>query len=315
MILSLLFISSIPLINFEKAKEEIQRNAHLIYERFEFHNQFRYQFFLGASNLSKKTWDLMKYKFALKAIDAIRLQKNSTFIMIFGGSSVTAGHDNYFNQSYPNIVFKRFSSSLAALGIELVVNNIAQGANQCRPSNLCYESMGLENFDWVGWEQSYNCPKSNDIFEMVARLALMNSAIVYYSASGSFLPDDCNKSTDSILWTSEEWTPESVGIQREIQLNRQFINTTKHLLDTWYHHGNSAARFTNPLYDEYDGAGPHGFSIWSHTKDICVNEYFNTSFSCDTYNMRGPCYEQGGLHWMVYESSLYGQDSGNGAKW
>jgi hypothetical protein len=96
----------------------------------------------------------MKYKFATKALD-----KNQNFLMIFGGSSVTAGHDNYFHQSYPMIVQKRMAPILAAMGINMTVRNIAQGANNCNPYDMCYESMGGRDADWIGWEQvlKLNC--------------------------------------------------------------------------------------------------------------------------------------------------------------
>ena len=77
--------------------------------------------------------------------------------MLMIGSSVTAGHDSYFNQSFPMIVNKRMSSILSALGINLTVHNIAQSANNCYPYDMCYESMGGLDADFIGWEQSYNC--------------------------------------------------------------------------------------------------------------------------------------------------------------
>jgi hypothetical protein len=43
-------------------------------------------------------WDIIKYKIAKKVVD-----KDQDFLMVFGGSSVTAGHDNYFHQSYPMV--------------------------------------------------------------------------------------------------------------------------------------------------------------------------------------------------------------------
>ena len=49
---------------------------------------------------------------------------NQSFLMIFGGSSVTAGHDSYYNQSYPYIVKNRMEVMLGLLGIKLVVHNI-----------------------------------------------------------------------------------------------------------------------------------------------------------------------------------------------
>ena len=72
-------------------------------------NTIRYQFILASSAMPDYTWDILKYKFAYKIINTKISSTNdtaSTFFMIFGGSSVTAGHDNYFNQSYP-LVFER----------------------------------------------------------------------------------------------------------------------------------------------------------------------------------------------------------------
>lgn len=128
-----------------RAKLEADKLANLIYQRFEFHNKDWFQFFLGSSNMPDYAWDILKYKICKKAIDG-----NATFLLIFGGSSVTAGHDNYYNQSYPLVFERRMKPVFAALGIELVVHNIAQGANNCRPSNLCYEAMGGENADLIG---------------------------------------------------------------------------------------------------------------------------------------------------------------------
>ena len=89
----------------------------------------------------------MKYKFAYKMV-----KKNQKFLMIFGGSSVTAGHDNYFNQSYPMIVKKRMKPILEAVGVDMQVHNIAQGANNCIPYVMCYESMGGLDPDFVNFE-------------------------------------------------------------------------------------------------------------------------------------------------------------------
>lgn len=81
-----------------------------------------------------------------------------------------------------------------ALGINLIVHNIAQGSNDCFPYNFCYEAMGGENPDWIGWEQSYNCGRDNGVFEMIARVAAWNKAVMHYSASGGFIPETCKSS-------------------------------------------------------------------------------------------------------------------------
>ncbi len=60
-----------------------------------------------------------------------------------------------------------YFTACKALGIDLIVHNIAQGANNCIPYTMCYESMGGKDPDFVGWEQSYNCGHSDDVFEVL----------------------------------------------------------------------------------------------------------------------------------------------------
>jgi hypothetical protein len=78
------------------------------------------------------------------------------------------------------------------LEVDLVVENIAMGANNCRPYIFAYEAQGSSNPDWVSWEQSYNCGRDKSIFELVARYALRKKAVLYMSASGGFLPTECS---------------------------------------------------------------------------------------------------------------------------
>lgn len=71
---------------------------------------------------------------------------------MFGGSSVTAGHDNMFHDSYPQVLERELVPVLAAAGLQLSVRNIAQAANPCLPSDLCYPAMGgLEPADFYSW--------------------------------------------------------------------------------------------------------------------------------------------------------------------
>jgi len=133
-----------------------------------------------------------QYKLASKLV--AEDPKERQFLMIFGGSSVTAGHDNYFRESYPLVFERRMSPAFKALGINLIVHNIAQGSNDCFPYNFCYEAMGGSNFDWIGWEQSYNCGRDNGVFETIARVAAWGKAVMHYSASGGFIPENCKPS-------------------------------------------------------------------------------------------------------------------------
>jgi len=62
----------------------------------------------------------MKFKFALKILEG-----NQKFVAVFAGSSVTAGHDNFLNESYPEVYERRMREPLEALGIEFEMRNIA----------------------------------------------------------------------------------------------------------------------------------------------------------------------------------------------
>lgn len=89
---------------------------------------------------------MIKYQLAKKIVG-----ENSVYLATFGGSSVTAGHDNKFDQSYPIVFERRISAAMEAVGIQVSVHNIAQGANNCYPSNACYESMGGSDPDFINW--------------------------------------------------------------------------------------------------------------------------------------------------------------------
>lgn len=144
------------------------------------------------------------------------LQKGS-FVMVFGGSVVTAGYANYFNQSYPIVLQKRLEPIFQAIGVKLIVRNVAHKHMGCRVMNYCMEALGGTDYDLIGrepsifhavqlqfdsrimlptagWEHSFSCGSQRDVFEFFARLAGWNQAIAYYSASGSFSTSHCKRS-------------------------------------------------------------------------------------------------------------------------
>lgn len=131
-----------------KAKDKLKKLLNLIYNRYEFGGNHGNKFFMTSNNISPETWDILKMKLAVKM-----LTPGAKFVMVFSGSSVTAGHDNYYNQSYPMIVQKRLGDIFKSLGVELEVRDIALGANPCSPYVLCYESMGGADPDFLNWEQ------------------------------------------------------------------------------------------------------------------------------------------------------------------
>lgn len=123
----------------------------LIYNRYEIYDPYVSMFWHLASNMGGQTWDIFKYKWATKLMS----KEDTSYFMIFAGSSVTAGHDNKRNNSFPSIVEKRLNDVLAAGGIKLTMNNIAQGANPCIPYGYCYESMAGLDPDFIAWEQVF----------------------------------------------------------------------------------------------------------------------------------------------------------------
>jgi len=160
----------------KNAIPKLQDLLSLIYNRYEMFKPVGADFIHSVSHLPQLSWKIQKYLFAEKI-----LSNADSFLMIFGGSSVTAGHDNQYNQSYPEIIGKRMRPIFSALGIKLTVHNIAQGANNCFPSNLCYEPMGGYNPDIVGWEQSFNCGRSVEFVEMVGRFGAEKGADIHIS--------------------------------------------------------------------------------------------------------------------------------------
>ena len=124
----------------------INKSLNKIHYRYSLDDNFKVKFFYLLSNMNIHSWEVLKLKFAVK----ILAPTASNFTMIFGGSSVTAGHDNYYHEAYPFVFEREMSGALKAVNVDLVVRNIAMGSNQCIPSNLCYTSMGGDDFDFIG---------------------------------------------------------------------------------------------------------------------------------------------------------------------
>ena len=298
----------------DKAKEEAQQLLSLIRARYELDGPIGSNFLLTTSNMLGKTFDIMKFKFLKKMLEENKEDK--TFLMTFGGSSVTAGHDSKFEQSYPQIVQKRMGPILATLGVDLQVHNIALGANNCSPYQFCYEAQGGHDPDWVGWEQSYNCGHDEAIFELAARVGgfSKNKAVVYYSASGAWSPSGCPDSEDKPPFSAEEWKPSDAGIE-EWKPEQEDVQKWKDSLHAYASASQSARRFHT--YDDgshnYAATSPHGFNVWEPNA-LCKGR--NKEDTADVTNCNGIDSAQGcKLRFMSHEASIYGSDDGGGANW
>ena len=82
------------------------------------------------------------------------MQKDETnhFTISVSGTSVTAGHDNYFNQAYPAIWEQRMLKSFEASGLNLTIRNHAMGNNPANPAAICLDALLGYDTDVAVWE-------------------------------------------------------------------------------------------------------------------------------------------------------------------
>lgn len=176
--------------------KQANAGAHFIHQRYEMDFQPWQNFFMMIWNLPEHAWEIIRLKFAVKMIQGM-LSGNSPpkFTMIFTGSSVTAGHDSFYDKSYVGIIEERLAVTLASAGIQLDLRNVAQPGFGCMSNNYCFSEMAMtkdEVVDFISWENTFACGNSNAAaLEYFARLAAQHKAVAYYSASGGASMSHC----------------------------------------------------------------------------------------------------------------------------
>lgn len=73
------------------------------------------------------------------------------FIVSIGGMSVTAGHGNYFNQSYPRVLQSAVADVFLMAGVHFRGQNAGMGGTLPMPYMFCLENF-MGNPDVVSWE-------------------------------------------------------------------------------------------------------------------------------------------------------------------
>lgn len=106
-----------------------------------------------------------------------KAESEHDFIMSFAGTSVTAGHDNFFQQSYPIVLRKILRKSYAAAGLKLEVRNHAMGNNPSIPAAFCVKSQLGEDTDVAAWE-----------FGMMVEGHLQNAFVEEWMRNALYLP-------------------------------------------------------------------------------------------------------------------------------
>jgi hypothetical protein len=114
-----------------------------------------------------KAFLFIKLKFQDKILSAAK-NDTSNFLISFMGSSVTAGHDSPFNQSFPILTGKNMEKAFAAVNIQLTSINAAMGNNPCMPYDVCVKTFSSADADIVHWEQQFNV-SFHLIFSMILK--------------------------------------------------------------------------------------------------------------------------------------------------
>ena len=168
----------------------------------------QYPRFLKSASIPHHSWELMKQTLIQRTLRAHIEQNETAFVISFMGSSVTAGHDSPFNDSFPLRTWRLMNEPFGAASVRLEVRNVALGNNPCVPYDLCPRTFAGEDADLVLWEQSYNCfgdqPRDGFVFEQFIR-----QAIQQHQAPHHVRPHTARSFTYSLLLTLTHLTPHS----------------------------------------------------------------------------------------------------------
>ena len=110
----------LPDEQFKQGLEAVRRKIRLkqqsIWDEWEVSS---FPLFLSTMDIPPLSWDIQKHKFILKI-----LKGNANFIVGFSGSSITAGHDSFFNESFPIVFYDDMKEIMKDLNISFEVRHI-----------------------------------------------------------------------------------------------------------------------------------------------------------------------------------------------
>ena len=208
---NLLFFANAANDDFRKRLQDADKAASTamdgIFKTWEVDN---YPNFLTSAWIPKNSWDHLVKKFEQKILLAEKLSSTVNFTMSFTGSSVTAGHDSMFTESFSVLIGDIMGPVLRALNVLVVSRNVAMGNNHCMPYDACVKTFAGLDADLVHWEQSYNCfldlngdPRDVEQFLRQALYIPAGPMVVYaHSPTPNWKEGECasvkpyNKTTD-----------------------------------------------------------------------------------------------------------------------
>ena len=168
--------------------------------------------FLGMVDIPATSWEIQKQKF----IGLLLAPQPPRFVMGFSGSSVTAGHDNFFMEAFPSVMNRTLRGLFDQAGISLEVRNHAFGNNPCTPYAAdCLTTHLGDDLDVVAWEQSMNCGRDPRPIEAFLRATarMPNKPAVWFLTSGSpyWAPEDCRADGSGALTATKLTLVEGKG--------------------------------------------------------------------------------------------------------
>jgi len=154
--------------------------------------------FLETIHMPRNNFELQVNKFRLKLFD-LSQNNDSSFVVGISGSSVTAGHDNYYSQSYAHVLEETLEPVFTSLQLHIEVRNRAMGNNPCMPYDLCMPTFFGRDLDVLTWEQSMFCGHDSRPVEAFTRSAFymdqvkLPPTVIYLSSGTPFWEEsDCD---------------------------------------------------------------------------------------------------------------------------
>ena len=144
----------------QKLEATIQVTDKILDTMFERWKIREYPAFLSSVEMSDTSWEVLRVKLQVKILKSLtaggKKQSDGTtnkFVVSFLGSSVTAGHDSLFNQSFSELTRGFMKPAFDAMDVELEVINGAMGNNPCLPYDVCVKTFAGLEADIIHWEQ------------------------------------------------------------------------------------------------------------------------------------------------------------------
>jgi hypothetical protein len=257
-----------------------------------------YPNFLKMMHIPPTSWSLQKAKFMSILLDQAQAASvgvtnenyGREYVAGFSGSSVTAGHDNYFHEAFPSVFERSLKIVFEKMHMKLVVRNDAIGNNPCFPYDACIATHLGDDLDFLAWEQSMNCGRESRPLDTFTRNALRmkKSPTVLYVLSGgaAWAPEECQNisvsNNDATLEKQRLQSPPTVKMIRDFSSQLDLSNSLDK--DSSYRNILSSMEFlrdgTEHLFDahRFAAAAPMGHSTFPMQDYRCMGPY-NANFT------------------------------------